>query len=166
MMHSIRIATGILFISALTPASGAAQKAAPAPKQTVLFVCEHGTVKSLVAKLLFDRYAAEVGLDAVAVSRGTRADTLVPQWMVRSLASDNLAIGSWRPQTVGESDLLGASMVISFDVSPTLTAATQATLTPWDGLPSVSQDYEKGRDAIKAKVHQLVDSLKRARQRR
>lgn len=32
----------------------------------------------------------------------------------------------------------------------------------WDGLPSVTQDYAAGRDAIKARVRLLVDPLRRA----
>ena len=132
------------------------------PRATVLFVCEHGTVRSLLAKVLFEQYAAEVGLPMQAVSRGTRADSIVPAWMQQGLAADHVELGAWRPQTLRAADLKSASLVVSFDVPATAMAAARGARTQWDNLPSVSRDYPAGRDAIKARVHQLVDSLKHA----
>jgi len=146
----------------LTPALLGAQHAATSRDKTVLFVCEHGTVKSLLAKVLFEEYAKEVGLEMQAVSRGTRADSVVPTWMLQGLAADKITLGTWRPQTLRPTDLQTASMVVSFDVPPTATAAANGPRAQWDGTPSVSKDYANGRDAIKVRVHQLVDSLKRA----
>lgn len=143
----------------VTPLQLGAQQATPAQ---VLFVCEHGTVKSLLAKLLFDEYAAEVGLQMQAVSRGTRADSAVPPWMLTRLATDNLALGSWRPQSLGARDLATASLVVSFDVPIAGTTGPPVPRARWDGLPSVSTRYAEGREAIKVRVRQLVDSLKRA----
>jgi len=156
--HSVLLLTSI----AAAPSQLWAQQAATHEPQTVLFVCEHGTVKSLLAKVLFEEYAAEVGLRVRAESRGTRADSVVPPWMQQGLAADHITLGSWRPQTLRQVDLAKASYVVSFDVPSSATAATQAPRVQWDSLPSVSKDYSSGRDAIKARVHQLVDSLKRA----
>ena len=138
----------------------------PITGKTVLFVCEHGTVKSLLAKVLFEQYAQEVGLQMRAESRGTHADSIVPPWMLQGLALDHVQLGSWHPQTLAAGDLATASYIVSFDVPEAATAAAQAPRAQWDGLPSVTQDYAKGRDAIKARIHQLVDSLKRAENRR
>jgi protein-tyrosine-phosphatase len=132
---------------------------------SVLFVCEHGTVKSLLAKLMFEEYARKVGLDMAAVSRGTNADPVVPGWMTRALAADHLKLGSWQPVLLRPADLERPSYVVSFDVPASATAAARAPREQWDGLPSVSEDYGKGRDAIKVRVHRLVDSLKRAQRR-
>ena len=146
----------------VTPLMLGAQRANVRPASSVLFVCEHGTVKSLLAKLLFDEYAAEVGLQMQSVSRGTRADSAVPPWMQARLATDNFALGSWRPQTLGPQDLATASLVVSFDVPLAATATARAPRTRWDGLPSVSTQYVDGREAIRVRIRQLVDSLKRA----
>jgi arsenate reductase (thioredoxin) len=152
--------TGVVLLAA--PSDAVAQRP-PAPAgQTVLFVCEHGTVKSLMAKVLFEQYAKEVGLQMRAESRGTNADSVVPSWMIRGLTLDQVQLGAWRPQTLAAADLASASYIVSFDVPPAATIAAQSPRAQWDGLPSVSQDYSKGRDAIKARVRQLVDSLKRA----
>ena len=74
----------LLILSATAPFSITAQQGAAPPTRTVLFVCEHGTVRSLLAKVLFEQYAAEVGLSMQAVSRGTRADSLVPRGCSRA----------------------------------------------------------------------------------
>lgn len=154
----------ILLVMSTAPAATtlAAQKDTARTKGTVLFVCEHGNVRSLLGKVLFEQYAKEVGLQMRAVSRGTRADTVVPLWMRHGLAADHIALGSWHPQTLRPRDLERASYVVSFDVPAAATAAAHVPRAMWDGLPSVSKDYSSGRDAIKTRVRELVDSLKRA----
>ena len=156
---------GVVLVSGAMPSRGASQGVTAPTGGTVLFVCEHGTGKSLLAKLLFEKYAQEVGLEMRAVSRGTRPDTSVSPWMMRQLALDHVTLGSWVPRPLGPQDLSDASYVVSFDVPSAATAATHASRMQWDGLPSIAQDYAKGRDAIKTRVHQLVDSLKRAEKR-
>jgi protein-tyrosine-phosphatase len=146
----------------VAPRARDAQRQPTPTNKTVLFVCEHGTVKSLLAKVLFEQYAQEVGLLMRAESRGTHADSTVPPWMLRGLALDHVTLGSWHPKPLGAGDLATASYIVSFDVPGAATAAARAPRAQWNGLPSVTQDYSKGRDAIKARVHQLVDSLKRA----
>ena len=155
-----RVALGVLL--PITPLPLGAQHPTARPAAQVLFVCEHGTVKSLLAKLLFDEYAAQVGLKVRAVARGTHADSAVPPWMRARLATDQLPLGAWRPQTLGPRDLKTASLVVSFDVPLAATATARVPHAQWDGLPSVSTQYAEGRDAIKARVRQLVDSLRRA----
>ena len=147
---------------AAAPRRLSAQQGVARPQETVLFVCEHETVRSLLAKLLFDEYAAEVGLPMRSVSRGTRADSAVPPWMERKLTTDHVALGAWRPQPLRPLDLAAASYVVSFDVPSAATDGARGARVQWDGLPSVSRDVATGRDALKVRVHQLVDSLKRA----
>lgn len=66
------------------------------------------------------------------------------------------------PQPLRLADLADAAYVVSFDVPLSATAGARGPRVQWDGLPSVSKDYANGRDAIKLRVHALVDSLKRA----
>ncbi|MEP6621487.1 MAG: hypothetical protein ABJE47_19325 [bacterium] len=145
---------------------GAQGASAAPPSGTVLFICEHGTVKSLLAKVLFEEYAKEVGLKMEARSRGTNLEPMVPPWMHKALAADGISVGTWLPQALTPVDLREATYVVSFDIPRALSAPALAPRAQWDGLPSVSQDYSAGRDAIKAKVRQLVDSLKRVQVRR
>jgi protein-tyrosine-phosphatase len=138
----------------------------PASADTILFLCEHGTVKSVLAKLYFEQMAAERGLRVAALSRGTKADSVVPPWMVANLKADQLELGAFQPRTLVAADLAHKNMVISFDVPTAASAAATGARQQWDGLPSVSQDYAAGRDAIKARVRVLVDSLAAARKAR
>ena len=125
----------------------------------VLFICEHGTVKSLLAKMLFDRYAAAAGLHVRAISRGTAVDPTVPAWMQANLLADGFALGSFKPTALTATDLLTARYVASFDVPASASAAATVPRVRWDSLPAASQQYAASRDAIAARVRQLVDSL-------
>jgi hypothetical protein len=147
----------VLCVCVSTPARAADQ---PAEVPTVLFVCEHGSVKSLLAKLLFEQAAAREGLAVSAASRGTVPDAAVPGWMRTALERDGFDIGLWNPTAVSEEDIRGARLVVTFDVS--LPSRVDTGIERWDGLPAVSKDYVAGRDAIAARVERLVAELKRA----
>ena len=132
-------------------------------RPTVLFVCEHGTVKSLLAKLLFERYAVAAGLDMRAISRGSAADSAVPKWMRSKLEGAGLALADFQPRQLAAQDLADASHVVSFDLATGVTAAAKAPRAQWDALPAASTDFDASRTAIDARVRALVDSLVRAR---
>ena len=155
----------LLLVSPVAAASGQTTRAATPVRSsapTVLFVCEHGTVKSLIAKLLFERYAAEVGLAARALSRGSAADPAVPAWMQAKLVADSFQLGGFEPRLLEATDLIQASYVVSFDLAPSVTAAAPVPRAQWDALPAASENYAASRDAIAARVRRLVDSLKNA----
>lgn len=147
----------VLWVCVSTPARAADQLA---ETQTVLFVCEHGSVKSLLAKLLFERAAAREGLAVSAASRGTAPDAAVPDWMRTELERDGFDIGLWRPTAVSEEDVRGARLVVTFDVS--LPSKVDTGIERWDGRPAASKDYVVGRDAIAEHIERLVADLKRA----
>ena len=164
-MHKLR--SSIAAITSLTLSlsfNAHAQRMTPAHSDgTVLFICEHGTVKSLLAKVLFERYANEAGLPMDALSRGTAVDSLVPPFMRNALAADHFNLGAWQPRALAPTDLSNARYVDSFDVPAQASDGAKAPRAQWDGLPSVSQNYAAARDAISERVHRLVDSLKQAR---
>lgn len=146
--------------AAIVPAGALSARAKNGP---VLFVCEHGTVKSLLAKLLFDRYAAEAGLAVRALSRGSAADSVVPPWMRAKLVTSRIELAGFAPRQLTSDDLASASYVVSFDVPASITLPASAPRAQWDGLPAASSDFDASRAAIDARVRQLVDSLVRAR---
>ncbi len=81
----------VIWLAGLTACQLARHDAAPdpivAPGQ-IVFVCEHGSVKSLIAASLFERAAAERGLDVHAVSRGVSPDERVPAKIVAALGGE------------------------------------------------------------------------------
>lgn len=161
MRTPYRIAA-LLMVYVMAPLDIVAQKGTGPSTKSVLFVCEHGTARSLLAKVLFEEYAVKVGLNMTAVSRGTQADSIMPPWMLKGLDNDHVVLGSWRPQTLQSSDVANASFVVSFDLPTAAIVGVTVPRVQWDSLPSVSRDYAIGRDAIKLRVHHLVDSLKQA----
>ena len=163
IVRRVRLVAGLALVLLWQSTASAQTALRPTAPDTVLFICEHGTVRSLLAKLLFEEYAKEVGLTMVAVSRGTAIDSAVAPWMVRSLASDGFLIGTWHPQRLAASDLSHARHVVSFDLPTAVSMSSRARREQWDGFPSVSANYATGRDTIAIRVRHLVDSLQRAR---
>src|SRR3954447_1387630 len=78
-------------------ASAQTSKADVAPS-TIVFVCEHGSAKSVVAAAHFNRLAAEARLPFRAVSRGVKPDAEVAVGVKAGLAADGIGVSSWRPQ--------------------------------------------------------------------
>ena len=132
---------------------------AQATPQTVVFVCEHGAAKSVVAAAQFNKLAAERGLPFRAISRGTAPDPAVPPPIVEGLKGQGLsAPAGFVPTKVGANDVAAALRVVTFDVA--LPASAQAShVIRWDGFPAFSDGYDKASAAISAKVSALLRDL-------
>ena len=134
----------------------------PAGSRTpsVVFVCEHGSAKSLVAATLFDQMAKERGLQVRAVSRGLRPDPEVPAPVVRALADDGFDVGSFRPLALAEADVRSALRVVAIGVDlEAVAAAAKAGVVRWDGIPPVSTRYPEARAAIEARLTVLLREI-------
>src|SRR5688572_5272272 len=83
----------------------------PKPVGTVLFVCEHGSAKSVVAAAHFNRIAADRGLPFRAISRGTEPDPEMAPAAVSGLRGDGLKPDDPVPTKLGQSDLDAAVRV-------------------------------------------------------
>ena len=123
-----------------------------------VFVCEHGSVKSLVAAAYFNRRAEQRGLAYRAVARAVEPDSSVPAAVREGLRSDGLPVSDFVPRALTGSDVAHARLVVSFDQD--LTKVVGSTrYQKWDGLPGVLADYPRGRDAILKRVDALLDEL-------
>lgn len=144
--------------------SSQARPGTVADSQTVVFVCEHGTVKSVVALAYFRQLAQERHLNIRAISRGTAPDAAVPARVREGLRLDGLVLGPFTPARFTLADLVSAIAVISFD-QPSVAdlVGGRVPTARWDGLPAVSEDYRIARDSIRQRVARLVDSLDRVR---
>jgi arsenate reductase len=130
-----------------------------AQERTVVFVCQYGTVKSLIAIEHFNKLARERGLNVAAVSRGTRPDSVVPGPVRQGLQSDGFDIAFFRPRRFETSDIASALLVVAIDADVHAVVGGARPIVRWDGLPSVSANYSAGRTAIVSRVTRLVDSL-------
>src|SRR5215469_11314470 len=95
----------------------AAAQSAPVPSEvnssTIVFVCEHGAAKSVVAAAHFNKLAAEKGLPYRAVSRGTNPEEAIAPAVKSGLAAEGLDVSAWRPRAVSDEDIKRAKSVVS-----------------------------------------------------
>jgi hypothetical protein len=134
----------------------------PKPKQ-VVFVCEHGTVKSVVAVEHFNRLAKERGLNVRAISRGTKPDSTVPGPVAAGLKGDGFDVSAFRARPFTREDLASSLMVVALDAPVESVVGAALPVVRWDGMPAVSENYGVARTAIVDKVKRLVDSLAKRR---
>src|SRR5687768_7857261 len=155
--------TLVLWCAPATSSSQARPETRP-DSQTVVFVCEHGTVKSVIALAYFRQLAQERHLNIRAISRGTAPDSAVPARVREGLRLDGLVLGPFSPVRFTLADLASAITVVSFD-QPSVAdiVGGRVPTARWDGLPAVSEDYRIARDSIRRRVARLVDSLDQAR---
>ena len=132
----------------------------------VVFVCEHGTVKSLVALEYFNRLARARHLPLAAISRGTTPDTAVPRSVANGLTADGFDVSAFRPRRFTSEDLSRGLLVVALDADVDPVVDKRLPVLRWDGLPSVTANYGVARSAIAARVEKLVDSLAATRRRK
>ena len=154
----------LVFVTALflpTAALGQEVKDKPATGQapTILFICEHGAAKSVIAAAYFDKLAKERGLKHRAVFRGTNPDLSLATAAVKGLSEDGLDTRGWKPQIVAKKELDSASAVVTLGCDLPDKDSVAAKVTAWNDIPSVSQNYQAARAEIVKRVQSLVDDL-------
>ena len=132
----------------------------PVRERRVVFVCEHGSAKSVIAAALFNARASERKLPLRAEARGITPDPTLMPAALAGLRADGLAPGQEKPLPIGRADADGASVIVAFDPLPT-DLATHARVLMWDAIPPVSVDYAASRDAMLARMDSLLDDLVR-----
>ncbi len=131
------------------------------PPPTVLFVCLHGSAKSLIAAQHFTRLAHERDLRYRAESAGLEPDAEVPAPVAAGLARDGFDVHEYVPALVTATRVGEAVSVVSFgcDLPETIVSDRHER---WDDLPLVSDGYDRARDAIVARVERLIEALSRS----
>lgn len=124
----------------------------------MLFVCEHGSAKSVVAAAHFNKFARKKGLTVRAISRGTDPDVEIPKNVWQGLEADGLIPDEAKPVLLREEDVSGAIRVVSF-CSPPQNIETKTTLVSWGDVPAISEDYNKARDEISKRIGKLLSEL-------
>jgi protein-tyrosine-phosphatase len=128
----------------------------------IVFVCEHGSVKSLIAMVYFNRSAQERGLPYRAVARGTAPEPTVPRPVREGLHAAGFEVSEFVPQLFKASDVDDSSLVVSFDQDIAKIVGGRARHLRWDNLPGVLANYARGRDEIARHVEALLDELTRS----
>lgn len=128
----------------------------------VLFICEHGNVKSLLAASYFNQLAQERGLPYRAIPRGTAPNsTAVPPAIVNGLRSDGIDVSVFHPSGLSASDIDRSVRVIAIGVELPKESQNlaQPKLEIWNDVPAASIDYSETSKSLKAHVAKLVHEL-------
>jgi protein-tyrosine-phosphatase len=132
------------------------------PENTIVMVCEHGSVKSLMAASIFNRRAKERGLPFHAISRGVNPDASVPTPIAEALGRDGFDVTHFVPTLATAGDLTGAHRVVAIgvDLSAIAPVAVPKTIR-WDDVPAASVDFAAARASIAKHIELLLDELAR-----
>jgi len=134
-----------------------AQRAAPA-EPTVVFVCEHGAAKSVIATTYFNKIAAERGLHARAVYRGVNPQAELSVSALKGLREDGLTVPDQKPSPITQADIDTATVMFAIGCTLPSSARASGRADTWDDVPE-DKGYGATRDAIKGHVERLIDEL-------
>jgi len=148
----ISVHTAVLVIGVMMQSTGRA----PA----VVFVCEHGAAKSVVATAYFNKLAAERGLPYRATFRGTTPQDDLSVRAVAGLKADGVAVPDGKPAAISETDVAGATHIFAIGCTLPEKAQRSGKAADWSDVPD-DQGYGPMRDAIVRHVRELLDRLQR-----
>jgi arsenate reductase len=136
----------------------AGQQAAAAKAPEVVFVCEHGAAKSVIATEYFNKIAAERGLKARATYRGVNPQAELSMNTLKGLREDGFTMPSDKPSPIAQADIDRADVIFAIGCTLPAKATASGKAGNWDDVPE-DDGYAATRDAIKKHVEQLVDDL-------
>lgn len=152
-------------LSAVTLAAAVAlgaQASSTAP--AVVFVCEHGAAKSVIATAYFNKMAAARGLPYRATFRGTAPQDDLSVRAVAGLRGDGLTIPSGKPAAISDRDVEAATHIFAIGCTLPANARASGKAADWSDVPD-DQGYAPMRDAIVRHVTELLDQLQAKRDR-
>jgi len=124
----------------------------------VVFVCEHGAAKSILAAAYFNQQARENHLELSAIARGIQPDLELSLRTVSGLLEDGLTPTESVPTKLTREESASARRVVSFCRLPE--GYRQIThIEYWNDIPPVNDDYIQARDAILEHLRELSDRL-------
>jgi len=125
----------------------------------VLFVCEHGAAKSIIAAAEFNRMAKARGLPYRAVSRGTHPDAQFSEATLKGLKKDRLPEPKGKPQMVTSADVTRASRVVTLGCNLPDSVGGSAKTEDWNDISSPGKDYDSARKDIDRRLEKLLGQL-------
>jgi protein-tyrosine-phosphatase len=160
-MNRRNVITTLLACLAVPFASGQNPRQPADKTQTIVFVCPHGSAKSVVAARFFNRMAAERGLPYRAVARGIEPESTIPPDVREPLRGDGFEIGAdEKPVPLDTVEIRSASAVVAIicKLPPAHSSAARES-SAWTDVPDVSDGYGAARDKIVAHLNDLMSKL-------
>ena len=125
---------------------------------TVVFVCEHGAAKSVIATAYFNKLSAERNLPFRATFRGTAPQEELSVRTVAGLREDGLAIPGGKPTAITDRDVAAATHIFAIGCTLPSKAQGSGKASDWSDVPD-DLGYGPMRDAIVRHVKALLDDL-------
>jgi protein-tyrosine-phosphatase len=131
---------------------------ATSPSPTIVFVCEHGAAKSVIATAYFNKLAAERGLPYRATFRGRSPQDELSERAIAGLKEDGIAVPSGKPTAIGDEDIVTATHIFAIGCALPDKARQSGKADDWSDVPD-DKGYPAMRDAIVRHVKELLDQL-------
>ena len=160
MSHlAARLIASVVVLAILVGCTTPERRSVSIPSQ-VLFVCEHGNVKSLMAASYFNELAQARGLAFRGISRGSAPDSdSVPPKIVTGLSGDGFDVSAFHPAALSASDVSASITVVAIGVPLAKELVGGASFAQWNDVPPASVDYAAARASLKKHVEQLLGEL-------
>jgi protein-tyrosine-phosphatase len=123
----------------------------------VLFVCQHGAAKSVIAARHLTELAHARGLTLKATAAGVEPDEVIPAHVIAGLRGDGVDDHETAPQPVTRELLASAQIVVSFGCDLSAFAEESGRIVQWNGVPAVSDGYDAARTVILSRLHAILD---------
>ena len=123
----------------------------------VLFVCQHGAAKSVIAARHLEELAHARGLNLNAAAAGVEPDEVIPPHVIAGLREDGVDDQVTPPQLVTRELLEHAQIVVSFGCDLSAVTNDAARIIQWNGVPAVSDGYDTARTEILSRLHAILD---------
>src|SRR5262249_60705405 len=116
-MTTIVMTAVLLFVDGQSASS-------PAKPPTIVFVCEHGAAKSVIATAYFNKLAADRGLPYRAAFRGTSPQDDLSTRAVAGLRADGITVPDGKPSAIASDDVARATRIFAIGCTLPAVATT------------------------------------------
>lgn len=127
-------------------------------QKTVIFICDHGAYKSVVAAAAFNKLAREQGLDMKAVARGVVPGREIAANALNGLKQDHFSEITPVPLKISKEELAKATYVVAFCSLPS-GYNRPLSFQDWNQIPLVNGNYPGFRDSVLPHVKLLINNL-------
>jgi arsenate reductase (thioredoxin) len=129
-----------------------------ASKPMVIFVCEQGAAKSVIATAYLNKLASERGLGYRASFRGTAPQEALSERTLEGLRGDGIPIPAGTPAALDAAAVATSTHIFAIGCVLPAAAVASGKSADWSDVPD-NQGYGPMRDAIVRHVGALVDQL-------
>jgi arsenate reductase len=127
-------------------------------QKTIIFICDHGAYKSVVAAAAFNKLAREQGLNIKAVARGVVPGKEIAVNALNGLKKDQFSDITPVPRKISNEELAKATHVVSFCSLPA-GSTRPSSFIDWNQIPLVNGNYPDFRDSVLPHIKLLINNL-------